>query len=97
MELSPLLRVGRKAKVASFSKIKAGSGPLTIGAGTAIATGCFIAAGKAGTHIGDGCLIGANCTIVSNTIVYLDVPFFGQGEDSKGTVIVITSSSARIR
>jgi acetyltransferase-like isoleucine patch superfamily enzyme len=89
VELSPLLRVGRKAKVASFSKIKAGSGPLTIGAGTAIATGCFIAAGKAGTHIGDGCLIGANCTIVSNTYRFddLDVPFFGQGEDSKGTVI----------
>jgi len=89
VELSPLLRIGRRAKVASFSKIKAGNGPLTIGAGTAIAAGCFIAAGKAGTHIGDGCLIGANCTIVSNTYRFddLSVPFFGQGEDSKGTVI----------
>jgi UDP-3-O-[3-hydroxymyristoyl] glucosamine N-acyltransferase len=89
VELSPLLRIGRRAKVASFSKIKAGNGPLTIGAGTAIAAGCFIAAGKAGTHIGDGCLIGANCTIVSNTYRFddLNVPFFGQGEDSKGTVI----------
>ncbi|MGH8195786.1 MAG: acyltransferase [Woeseiaceae bacterium] len=89
VELSPLLRIGRKAKVASFTKIKAGNGPLTIGARTAIAAGCFIAAGRAGTHIGDDCLIGANCTIVSNTYRFdnLDVLFFGQGEDSKGTVI----------
>lgn len=89
VELSPRLQIGRNSKVASFTKIKAGDGPLSIGTRTSIATGCFIGAGRAGTYIGDNCLIGANCTIVSNTYRYddLDVPFYKQGYDSKGTVI----------
>lgn len=89
VELSSLLRIGRRSKISSFSKLNAGAGPLSIGANTSIGTGCFIGAGKAGTRIGDNCLIAANCTIVSSTYRYgeLDVPFVKQGTDSKGTVI----------
>ena len=89
VELSPLLTLGRKVKISSFSKIKANHGKLEIGENTCIATGCFISAGEKGTRIGRDCLIGPNCTIVSSTYRYnsLDVIFGKQGYDSKGTRI----------
>ena len=89
VELSPLLRLGRKTRVSSFSKVKASHGELTIGDRTSIATGVFISAGEKGTHIGSDCLIGPNCTIISGTFRYgqLDKSFEEQGHDSKGTSI----------
>lgn len=89
VELSPLLHIGRKTRISSFTKIKIAGGPLRIGERCSIAPGCFIGAGAAGTSIGNDCLIGANCTIVGNTYRYdeLDVPFAKQGLLSKGTVI----------
>ncbi len=89
VEISPLLKIGRKAEVSSFTKIKATSGILSIGAHTAIASGCFIGSGEKGTEIGSHCLVGPNCTIVSSSYRYekLDVPFSQQGHQSKGTRI----------
>jgi acetyltransferase-like isoleucine patch superfamily enzyme len=89
VELSSYLHIGRNVKIGSFTKIKAGVGPLRIGKNCAIANGCFISAGKAGLYIGDDCLIGANCSIVSSTYRYteLEVPFATQGNDSQGIVI----------
>ena len=89
VEISPLLKMGRKVEVSSFTKIKATSGVLSIGPHTAIASGCFIGSGEAGTEIGSHCLVGPNCSIVSSSYRYekLDVPFALQGHQSKGTRI----------
>lgn len=89
VDLSPLLKLGRKTRISSFTKVKASHGNLEIGNRTSIATGVFISAGKKGTYIGSDCLIGPNCTIVSGTYKYsrLDMTFEEQGHDSKGTRI----------
>jgi acetyltransferase-like isoleucine patch superfamily enzyme len=83
------MTLGKGCKISSFTKIKAASGPLRIGARTSIATGCFIGAGASGTTIGDDCLIGPNCTILSGAYRYTDLnaTFSDQGRDSKGTRI----------
>ena len=89
VELSPLLTLGRKVKISSFSKIQASHGKVEVGENTCIVTGCFISAGEKGTRIGQDCLIGPNRTIVSSTRRFnsLDVIFDNQGRDSKGTRI----------
>ena len=89
VELSNLLKLGRKVRISSFTKVKASHGALEIGDRTSVATGCFITAGEMGTIIGTDCLIGPNCTIISGTFRYgrLDIPFEEQGHDSKGTRI----------
>lgn len=88
VELSPTLRLGRGINISSFCKIKA-EGPLSIGADTSIATGCFIAAGAGGLEIGPDCLIGPNCVIVTSEYRYarLDQPLRLQGHVSRGTRI----------
>lgn len=89
VELSPLLTIGRKTQVSSFTKIKATDGPMRIGSHVSIATGCFLASGAGGLEIGDDCLIGPNCTIISGTYDHsrLDVPIREQGQVSKGSRI----------
>ena len=89
VEISPLLKLGRNVEVGSFTKIKATAGRLSIGANTAVASGCFIGSGTEGTEIGSDCLVGPNCTIVSSSYRYekLDMPFWQQGHQSKGTKI----------
>ena len=76
VEITPRLRIGRKAIVGSFTKIKATDGPLTIGSHVEIANGCVITSHTAGVEIGDDCLIGPNVSIIGNNYRYdrLDVP-----------------------
>jgi acetyltransferase-like isoleucine patch superfamily enzyme len=76
VEITPRLRIGYRAVVGSFTKIKATDGPLTIGAHVEIANGCVITSHTAGVEIGDDCLIGPNVSIIGNNYRYdrLDVP-----------------------
>jgi len=89
VELSPLLTIGRKTQIGSFSKIKATDGPLTIGSNVSIGTCCFISADKMGVEIGDYSLIGSNVAIIGNDYKYdkLDVPICEQEKTSKGIKI----------
>lgn len=89
VELSPLLRIGRRSRISSFAKIKATHGPLTIGSDVNIASGVFISAQKSGVVIGDYTMIGPNCTIVSGMYRHEDLekPIVQQGLVSKGTRI----------
>jgi acetyltransferase-like isoleucine patch superfamily enzyme len=88
VELSGSLWLGRGAVVSSFSKIKA-TGPLRIGAGTRIASGCFLDGQTGGLEIGENVLIGANCVLVTASYRYdrLGVSLVEQGLSSKGTRI----------
>jgi len=76
VEITPHLRIGRRAVVASFTKIKASDGPLHIGAHVEIANGCVITSHTAGTRIGDDTMIGPNVSIIGNNYRYdrLDLP-----------------------
>jgi acetyltransferase-like isoleucine patch superfamily enzyme len=76
VEITPLLKIGRKSIVSSFTKLKATEGPLEIGAHVEISNGCVISSHHAGTRIGDDCLIGPNVSIIGNNYRYdrLDVP-----------------------
>jgi acetyltransferase-like isoleucine patch superfamily enzyme len=76
VEITPHLRIGRRAVVGSFTKIKASDGPLHIGAHVEIANGCVITSYTAGTRIGDDTMIGPNVSIIGNNYRYdrLDVP-----------------------
>jgi len=76
VEITPHLRIGRRAVVGSFTKIKASDGPLHIGAQVEIANGCVITSHTAGTWIGDDSLIGPNVSIIGNNYRYdrLDIP-----------------------
>jgi acetyltransferase-like isoleucine patch superfamily enzyme len=76
VEITPRLRIGPRAVVGSFTKIKATDGPLTIGAHVEISNGCVITSHTAGTAIGDDTLIGPNVSIIGNNYRYdrLDVP-----------------------
>jgi acetyltransferase-like isoleucine patch superfamily enzyme len=89
VELSPLLKLGKGARISAFTKVKATDGPLTIGARVSIGSGCFIHAGSAGVSIGDDSLISPNVSIVGSNYRYdrLDVPIQEQGEISKGVTI----------
>lgn len=89
VELSPLLKLGKGAKISSFTKVKVTDGPMTIGARVSIGSGCFLHAGSAGVSIGDDSLISPNVSIVGSNYRYdrLDVPIQQQGDISKGIVI----------
>jgi acetyltransferase-like isoleucine patch superfamily enzyme len=89
VEMSPLLRLGKGARISSFTKVKASDGPLIIGARVSIGTGCFIHAGAAGVSIGDDSLISPNVSIVGSNYRYdrLDIPIRQQGEITKGVSI----------
>ncbi len=89
VELSPLLTIGKKTAISSFTKIKATDGPLKIGARVHIATSCFIASHFGGLQIGDDCMISPNVSIIGNNYRYdeLETPFMQQGVTSKGIVI----------
>ena len=76
VEITPHLKIGRKAVIGSFTKIKATDGPLSIGANTEIASSCVLTSHTAGTWIGSDVLIGPNVSIIGNNYRYdrLDVP-----------------------
>jgi acetyltransferase-like isoleucine patch superfamily enzyme len=71
--------------ISSFTKIKI-SGPLVMGRGVQIATGCFIGTGRVGLTMGDHVLISPNCSIIASNYQFdrLDVPLTEQGTVSKG-------------
>jgi acetyltransferase-like isoleucine patch superfamily enzyme len=89
VELSRMLKLGKGARISSFTKVKATDGPLTIGARVSIGSGCFIHAGRAGVSIGDDSLISPNVSIVGSNYRYdrLDIPIHQQGEITKGIAI----------
>lgn len=76
VEITSNLSIGRKSVIASFTKVKATDGPLTIGRNVEIANGCVITSHTSGTAIGDDCLIGPNVSIIGNNYRYdrMDVP-----------------------
>jgi acetyltransferase-like isoleucine patch superfamily enzyme len=76
VEITPNLRIGRGAVIASFTKVKSADGPLRIGSHVEISNGCVITSHTAGTEIGDDVLIGPNVSIIGNNYRYdrLDVP-----------------------
>jgi len=76
VEITPLLKIGPRSVVGSFTKIKATDGPLTIGSHVEIANGCVLTSHAQGVEIGDDCLIGPNVSIIGNNYRYdrLDVP-----------------------
>ena len=89
VEFSPNLRIGRKARISSFTKVKAGKGLLIIGEHVSIAAGCTIAEGGGGITIGRDSLIGPNVTFIGVNYAYdrLDTPFRAQFAQSKGIVV----------
>lgn len=89
VEMSPLLTIGRKTQISSFSKIKVSGGPLSIGSNVSIGTSCFISSDKKGVAIGDYCMIGPNVSIIGNDYKYdkLDIPVCLQEKTSKGIKI----------
>ncbi|WP_299656584.1 acyltransferase [uncultured Jannaschia sp.] len=90
VELSRLLTIGRKAQVGSFVKIKASDGPVTIGARTDIACGCWIGGHANGITIGDDCLLGPNVSIVGVNYRYdrVDQTMREQGHVSAGPITI---------
>jgi len=89
VELSPLLKIGKKSQISSFTKIKVSDGQLSIGKHTDIGTNCFISASQGGVTIGDYCLISPNVTIIGNNYKYNDLekPICLQEKTSKGITI----------
>ena len=89
VEVSRNLKLGKRARISSFVKIKTFSGPLSIGEEVAIATGCFISADRGGISIGRDTQIGPNCTIVSSSFRFdkLDTPIRDQPKGSLGVHI----------
>ena len=81
VDLSPLLQLGRRSEIGSFTKIKATYGPLRIGRNCSIGSGCFISSGTGGLEIGDDCLISPRVTILANNYNYrsMDVPIAAAG------------------
>lgn len=88
VEASPLLRIGRGARIGSFVKIKASEGPVRIGARTDVGSGVFIGGYAPGVEIGEDCLISPHVSIVGVNYRYdrTDVPIREQGLHSAGPV-----------
>lgn len=86
VELSPLLRLGRKNTVSSFTKMKATDGPLVTGERCGFGTGCFVAASEGGIELGNDVICGPNVVIVASNYRYdrLGVPLEEQGVTSQG-------------
>lgn len=76
VELSRNLKIGSRAVIGSFTKIKSSDGPLQIGARVDIANSCTITSHKGGVYIGDDCLIGPGVCIIGSNYRYdrLDMP-----------------------
>lgn len=89
VELSSNLQLGRECVVGSFTKIKTSGGPMRIGAGVHIATGCHLSSESAGLSIGDGTVVGPNCVILNSgyNTQAIGVSVSEQGFTSKGTRI----------
>jgi len=89
VEISPMLTFGRGCTVGSFTKIKATDGPLTFGARSGVATGCFISANEGGVEIGENFICGPNVNIVGSNYRtdQPDVHLEDQGYTSKGIKI----------
>lgn len=89
IELTNNLKIGKKTRISSFTKIKSAYGPLIIGENVSVATGCFISSDKQGIEIGDHSMIGANSTILGSNYRYdkLEIPVIDQGTISKGVRI----------
>src|SRR3546814_8704104 len=83
VELGGLVTLGPKTRVASFCKIKATEGPVSIGARVDIGTGCHIASHAGGIVIGDACLISPNVCILAANYRYdrLDVAIRDRSEE----------------
>jgi virginiamycin A acetyltransferase len=84
--------IGENASIDAFVKIKpaGGRGNLSIGARTAINSGCVLYTGN-GITIGDDCAIAANCTLapVNHNFARRDIPINQQGfQPSKGGVVI---------
>lgn len=89
VEISPHLTFGPGCTVGSFTKIKATDGPLSFGARSGIATGCFISANEGGVEIGENFICGPNVSIVGSNYLFdrPDVHLEDQGYTSKGIKI----------
>ncbi len=89
VDLTQNLRFGPDCVVSSFTKIKAREGPLTIGARSGFASGCFVSTGEKGTIIGDNFICGPNSVISSSNYAYekLNVHLDDQDHMSKGVRI----------
>lgn len=89
VEFSPLLTIGARSRIGSFTKIKASDGPMHIGNYVQISTNCEINSGKGGLRIGDDCMLGACVSVIGNNYSYdrLDIPLRLQGKTSKGIQI----------
>lgn len=89
VDFSPHIKIGRKTRVAAFSKIKADRGPMLIGDNVAIGDGCRLVAGELGLKIGNDCLIGPHVSILGENYSYdrLDIPVRLQRAQSKGVAI----------
>ena len=78
--------VGRHSRIASFVKVKASGGAVTIGSRVDVGTGAHIASGTGTIVIGDDCLISPHVCLLAANYRYdrLDVPIRDQGSTSKG-------------
>jgi len=86
VEISPLLTIGQGARIGPFTKLKASSGPVTLGERTEIGAHCFIAGHDTGIEIGSDCQIGPHVSIIGVNYRYdrVDQTFREQGAFSKG-------------
>ena len=89
VEISPNLVFGEKCTVSSFTKIKAGGGPISIGSRCGFGTGCFLSSGEGKLIIGDNLVCGPNVVIMATSYRYdkLGEHLQDQGYTSKGTRI----------
>jgi acetyltransferase-like isoleucine patch superfamily enzyme len=89
VELSTKLSIGKKSRIGSFTKLKAGKGPVVIGENVTIGEACHIGAGAKGTVIGNDCIIGPHVLIIGVNYRYTDIniPFRLQGITNKGITI----------
>jgi acetyltransferase-like isoleucine patch superfamily enzyme len=89
VELTRNLTLGKGCSIASFTKIKAADGLLSIGRNVSIGDGCHIGATGKGVVIGDDCIIGPAVQIIGASYKYdrMDIPIRSQGTTNKGTRI----------
>ena len=86
VELTSNIRFGKGTQVGSFSKLKATTGKMTIGAHVTIGNGNFVTTDWGGLEIGDYTMCGPNVSIVASSYEHgrLDVPVSLQPKTSKG-------------
>jgi acetyltransferase-like isoleucine patch superfamily enzyme len=86
VELTSNIRFGRGTQVGSFSKLKATTGKMTIGAHVTIGNSNFVTTDWGGLEIGDHTMCGPNVSIVASSYEHdrLDVPMSLQPKTSIG-------------